>query len=115
LEVDVTAGGRGTIQSLLQAPFVTVVGVSGSVTIQFRLDDVEITTTCPPTVPVGQASVVLSAAVPSRGWRVQRRNTFGSRHPAIDEAGVAVPRPGGGEVRTRLTDLSVGGLALPLG
>lgn len=111
MEVDVTAGDVDTIQSLLRAPFVTVVGVAGSVTIQFRLDDVEITNG-PADAGGGRGSVVLSAAVPSRGWRVQRRNTFRVSPPLTDEAGVAVPRRGGGEVRARLTDLSVGGLAL---
>lgn len=111
LEVDVTSGDVDTVESLLRAPFVTVVGVAGSVTIQFRLDDVELTNAPADGVGAG-GSVVLSAAVPSRGWRVQRRNAFRVSPPLTDHAVVAVPRPDGGEVRPRLTDLSVGGLAL---
>jgi c-di-GMP-binding flagellar brake protein YcgR len=111
MEIDVTAGDADLVKSLLQAPFVTVVGVAGSVTIQFRLDDMELTN-LPADGADGLGSAVLTAAVPSRGWRVQRRNTFRVSPPLKDHAVVAVPLPDDGEVRGRLTDLSVGGLSL---
>ena len=54
----------------------------------------------------------LSAAVPSLGWRIQRRNTFRVTPLARDKARVLVRLPQAQEVTCRLADLSVGGLAL---
>jgi len=97
-------------QALLDAPYLTVVGAPGSVKIQFRLENVE-------AVPVpGKAgrpgSLLVSANVPSEGWRVQRRNAFRVQPPVEDQATVAIRLPGKGEHTGALTDLSVGGLAI---
>ena len=102
--------GEQLRQALSQAPYLTAVGMAGSVKIQFQLDDAQFLDDAG--APGGPSGGRLSAAVPSRGWRVQRRNTFRVRPPAGDNARVVVRLPHGREAFSRLADLSVGGLAL---
>jgi c-di-GMP-binding flagellar brake protein YcgR len=109
LELDFE-GDAQRLQALLAAPYLTVVGVPGAVKIQFRLKDVEV-------IPVPgkggkPAGATLAASVPSEGWRVQRRNAFRVHPPLDDNALVALRLPGNGELKGRLTDISVGGLAI---
>lgn len=106
IEVDFS-GDLDCRQALLRAPYLTVVGVPGSVKIQFRLSDVEL---AHPADGTGKGSGgILTAPVPSRGWRVQRRNAFRVKPPLTDQASVTVRVAGGAEFKGRLTDLSVGG------
>ena len=109
LELDFQ-GDADRLEALLAAPWLTVLGLAGSVKIQFRLQDAE-------AVPVpGKAGrpggMLLAAAVPAEGWRVQRRNAFRVQPPADDQATVALRIAGRGEETGALTDLSVGGLAI---
>lgn len=108
LELDVS-GDETRLRLLREAPYLTAVGVAGAVKIQFRLQDVEIEQLA--SRPGRAAAAALAAAVPSEGWRVQRRNAFRVRPPLADQALVALRVPGNGEIRGQLTDLSVGGLA----
>lgn len=108
LELDFD-GDTDRLQALLAAPYLTVVGLPGSVKIQFRLDKVEVVQV--PGRSGRHAGTVLAALVPAQGWRVQRRNAFRVRPPAEDQAVVAVRLPGLGDFRGALTDISVGGLA----
>lgn len=108
LEMDFS-GDEARLQALLRAPYLTVVGAPGSVKIQFRIAEVEFAGRI---IGKGKDSGgVLTAPLPSTGWRVQRRNAFRVRPPQRDQAVVIFRLPGGVESRGRLTDLSVGGLA----
>lgn len=116
-------GDEARRQALLQAPFLTVVGVPGPVKIQFRLSEVEVVQRAAASGGRGGdsagesraegAGAILAAPIPSRGWRVQRRNAFRVQPPPSDHAVVAVRTKGAIEFKTPLTDLSVGGLAAP--
>ena len=109
LEFDFS-GDAASQQALMQAPYLTVVGVPGPVTIQFRITDVEVVQSAGAANEGPGAS--LTAPVPSHGWRVQRRNAFRVKPPSGDQATVAVRLPGNAEFHGQLTDLSVGGLSV---
>ena len=107
IEVDFT-GDENRLRALLQAPYMTVVGAPGPVKIQFRITEAELAAS-------GEArgatsAGLLTAPLPSSGWRVQRRNAFRVQPPLSDQAIIVFRTRAGSEVRGRLTDLSVGGL-----
>jgi c-di-GMP-binding flagellar brake protein YcgR len=108
VEFDFT-GGSEHRDALLAAPFLTVVGTPGPVKIQFRITGAESIPALPSAGP--DAGARLSAPLPARGWRVQRRNAFRVRPRPEDGARVVVRAADGGELTGRLTDLSAGGLA----
>ncbi len=112
LELDFT-GDDNRLQDLLRAPYLTVVGVPGSVKIQFRLENVQLERAARRTPASGGpgGAGTLTAHLPATGWRVQRRNAFRVKPPEEDGATVTFRPSRGAEFKGQLTDLSVGGLA----
>lgn len=109
IEVD-CSGDEDVLRALLQAPYLTVVGAPGPVKIQFRIGDVEFTRSNAPDGGTSKGAGVLTALLPSSGWRVQRRNAFRVQPPDSDQATIVFRTASGADAKGRLTDLSVGGL-----
>lgn len=95
-------GDEESLEALLEARSLTLVGLTNAVKIQLDIPAVSLRE--------DEGRRQLIAAIPSHGWRIQRREAFRVEPPAADGAEVAVRVVGHREARGRLHDISAGGL-----
>ncbi len=109
------SGPDSVVARTLAARVLTVVGLPGAVRIQF---DVSAPSVTPGRTQDGEPADIVVCALPSRGWRIQRRNAFRVAPPRIDRARLILRLPDdGGEKPLLIDDLSIGGLSVrwPIG
>ena len=95
-------GDEAHLEALLDARGLTLVGLTNAVKIQLDIPAVSLRE--------DEERRQLIAAIPSHGWRIQRRDAFRVTPPEGDGATVVVRMPQQKEARGRLHDLSAGGL-----
>lgn len=95
-------GDEESLEALLEARSLTLVGLTNAVKIQLDIPAVSLRE--------DEGRRQLIAAIPSHGWRIQRREAFRVEPPAADGAEVAVRVVGHREARGQLHDISAGGL-----